>query len=953
MSQTLTRGGVVVLLLGLLPGAELALSAQNQTTSISGKESADNHRGLSYSAADGHRDGALPGDPVPRVYIAPDDHTDLFWTENEEDYRVMFSAVLDYYLDLADATQQNPLEYQSRWNCDGSYWMWIYELDQSEDEFLRLIERIRSGHISVPLNGLCVCLGGAPAEAVLRGMYYPGHIEREHDLQFELAYLMENQTMPYGVISLWAGSGVKYSWKGICGCASFVPDAWDREHEMYRAEGPDGSRLLMKWYSQLFGSYNVGGYAECHDPAATVTTVTTDAPFNGFGDRYPYDVIGCFGLGGDTFWTWTDICVTVAQEMTDDTRQVIVSNEIDFFQDFEQTHGDGLPIQSCSFGNEWDLHCASLAEVTARVRRAVERLRAAEALAAIASLHDPTFMEGRDAARDLAWMDFGVYWEHDFGMDGYAPDHPRLLQRIEWQRRLADEIDAYVDELLHDGTEALGDLIDSSDEEGRVYAFNPLSWTRTDFADVAWDGPTPVHVVDVASEEETPSQIVESGSQTYVRFLAADVPSVGYRVYEIRAGEGVDFPDAAIVTPVGDGDLAMENDRYRVVVANRGAVTSLIDHAMGDREFAQAIDGYAINDLGPSTGELVVENSGPVSVTLRAEADAPLAHVSRITLFSHNDRIEIENEITEGFEDTLTWKYGFAIAEPETRHEEVGAILRARLLGDGGDYSPRNARYDWLTLNHFADMSGSDGMGVTLSNIDCSFMKLGSSTTQTLDIETPQISVLAGGRRLGSPNGGLPEQGGDTYFRQRFALRSHQGYDPASAMRFALEHQNPLICGQVTGTVGVLPETSYSALSISNPDVLLQALKPAEEGIDDGIIVRFWNLADEPRNAAIDFLAADVVAAKETTHIETNIGCVPLAGGTISAQFARQQMRTFRLRQEGSIVFGDLTGDGVVNVADLLDLFAAWGPCDGCEADFDCSGVVGVADLLILFANWT
>jgi hypothetical protein len=37
---------------------------------------------------------------------------------------------------------------------------------------------IKSGHISVPLNALCVCLGGAPAEAVLRGMYYPGQIER-------------------------------------------------------------------------------------------------------------------------------------------------------------------------------------------------------------------------------------------------------------------------------------------------------------------------------------------------------------------------------------------------------------------------------------------------------------------------------------------------------------------------------------------------------------------------------------------------------------------------------------------------------------------------------------------------------------------------------------------------------------------------------------------------------
>ncbi len=52
---------------------------------------------------------------------------------------------------------------------------------------------------------------------------------------------------------------------------------------------------------------------------------------------------------------------------------------------------------------------------------------------------------------------------------------------------------------------------------------------------------------------------------------------------------------------------------------------------------------------------------------------------------------------------------------------------------------------------------------------------------------------------------------------------------------------------------------------------------------------------------------------------------------------------------------GDLNGDCVVGVPDLLALLAAWGPCAecmDCPADLndDCS--VGVADLLILLANW-
>lgn len=53
---------------------------------------------------------------------------------------------------------------------------------------------------------------------------------------------------------------------------------------------------------------------------------------------------------------------------------------------------------------------------------------------------------------------------------------------------------------------------------------------------------------------------------------------------------------------------------------------------------------------------------------------------------------------------------------------------------------------------------------------------------------------------------------------------------------------------------------------------------------------------------------------------------------------------------------GDVDGSGEVDVTDLLELIAAWGPCPDpgppCSADIDEDGEVDVADLLALIAAW-
>lgn len=821
-----------------------------------------------------------------RFYIAPDDHTDYFWIADDATYRQSFLTMIDYYLGKMDTTAGNPSDTQMRWSCDGSLWMWEFEHNRNAQQFERFLSRIRDGHMSVAVNPLVLVQGGSPAEGVLRGMYYPGLIERRGNVHFPIAIAMENQTLPFGLASLWAGAGAKYSWKGVCNCATQVPQLELRDREIYYCGGRDSSRVLMKWQSQLNGNQSYGSYTEASDALAAITFAENSSAFQ---TRYPFPVIGAFGRGGDNLQYTSDEFVTIAQQNSNAGRRIIVSNQEDFFHDFEANHAAGLETFAASYGNEWDVLIASMAEVSARVKRSMEKLRSAEAMATLVSKNDPSFMTSRIAERDRAMLDMGLYFEHDWTADGPVS----RTVRANWSRQVEGEITAYVDRLYEDARTALGQQVSRTGTQMRFFVFNPLSWTRTDYADIPARWNSRVYVIDVSTGLEVPSQIVRIANRKILRILAANVPSAGYKVFEIREGAGPGQSGPTVTGPV------IENAFYKVTVAGDGAITSILDKSRGNREIVRTIGGKVVNDLGGNhIGTLVTENIGPVSATIRATSTSPAAHTTRVTLYRDINRIDIANEITQNFGDVKTWSYSFDVSSPDVWHEEVGAVIRAKLLANGGHYSPRNARYDWLTMNHFADVSdgAANNFGVTISNWDDYFMRLGASSVATLDTATPQINVLAGGQTDGSSLG-IPNQGGDNYFTQRFALTTHGAYDQTTAMKFSLEHQNPFVVG-MADSLGTqtrpYPANNFSFLTISNPNVLLWALKPAEDGISRGVVARVWNQG--PSGTYQISLSQPIISAEKLTHIETTIAPATVASGQLNASIDQQQIQTHLLK---------------------------------------------------------
>jgi alpha-mannosidase len=826
------------------------------------------------------------GQDVERHYIANDDHTDYFWSGDAAQYRRAFLDTLDYYMDQAESTADRPVDGRSRYNVDGSLWIWEYEHTRPPAEFARLIDHVRAGNISVPFQSLVLLLGAMPTEAVLRDMYYAGSLERRFGLDLDLVVNMENQTLPAGLASLWAGAGAKYSWRGVCACATNVPlpELIDRPREIYRYTGLDGASVVLKWNSMLGDNRGLGGYAEARDPAAIVDYMSRDGLFHA---RWPWNIYAAFGYGWDDLETRTTAFVDTAAALSRPDRRVIVSNEVDFFRDFEEAHGDALEHFGGAFGNEWDLYVASMQSVAAPFRRAISKLRTAEALAAVVLSTDPAAIDPRDAARAQAFMNLGLFYEHDWVANGEVPRE----RRVQFQRDTLAQVQGYVNGLQDDALAALGRQVRSEAGAPPRYAvFNALGFARTGPVDLPHAGQGPFSVFDVSTGAEVASQAVEGG----LRVLAADVPAVGYRVFEVRRGAGEAFGSAAVA-----GADTLDNGVLSLRLRGDGALDQVTDLTTG-RPLVRAGGAWNLQGPGPAApaGAVRVVESGPVSVSLEVDVASAPRHRTRVTLYRGLDRVEIRNVIDENFSETVGYGFDFALQDQVMHHEEVGAVLRVGRQRDGGDYVDTGTRTDFLTLNHFVDLSQA-GLGVTLSSRDSQFFRAGQSDVATLDTRTPSVFAVVGmqvdGRHLG-----IPDQGYDTRFVADFSLRAHTGYDAAEALRFGLEDHTPLVATQVSGDAGAtLPADQWGLLHVETPAAVLFALKPAETGIADGVTARIWHLGEAEGRVSLRPDAWALAAARRVSHVEVDAEAAPILGGALVDTLPRQALRSYRL------TFGD------------------------------------------------
>ena len=337
-----------------------------------------------------------------------------------------------------------------------------------------------------------------------------------------------------------------------------------------------------------------------------------------------------------------------------------------------------------------------------------------------------------------------LYDEHTWG-DNRSVSNPQsqeAIRQLAIKEDFASQAKNHVNDLLWRSLAALADSI--SDPPGTLLVFNPLSWQRSSLMEIDLD--KGLELVDLTTHQTVPYEVLSTGPDYHhVRFLAQDVPSLGYKAYAMKPA-----PQTP-PTPPATTEGTVENQYYRVVLdAESGAVKSIFDKEL-NKELVNTSSPYRFNQYlyvtgadklpnravqyssaapipeftihGAGSGRLVSVTQQPFGVVARLESqgvNTPKIE-TEVILFNGQKKIEFINRVhkTEVFtKESVYFAFPFAMEHPQFRYE-----IQNGFVDPSRDQMP-GAGKEWFSVQHWV-AAEEGGVSVALVPVDASLVCLG------------------------------------------------------------------------------------------------------------------------------------------------------------------------------------------------------------------------------------
>jgi len=825
------------------------------------------------------------------VYVAPSAHTDIGYTEVQPKCAERHSENIDKAIDLC---RRFP---GFHWNLEVAWQAENYVGTRRGKLLADFYRFAKEGRLGIQALYCNMLTGLCSHEELCRLTWYAHRLCREKGIPFRSAMISDVPSQVFALPTVLAGAGIRYFSSGSNRDHSYPFNHLFGSRPFWW-EGPDGSRVLALY---------VENYAYASRWALDTDLQTARARvverLQGYESRndYPYDAVFLHGAVSDNC-PLSPRLASVVKEWNEryEFPKIILCHNAEFFTYFEKKYGDKLPVYRGSGGTYWEDGAGSSARETALCRNAHERVAIAEKMLALAErIGGEKFCRAEEIYN--VWRNCMLYDEHTWGAYCSVDKPESEFTKAQWKikARFAADADEGATWMLHDGRTALASQVRT--DSPALVVFNPTSWPRTDWVQVALsDG---LGIVEPDVPWYGPS------NNTFV--LVKDVPACGYRV--LRLG-----PWRKRVVPQAVEGNVIESRFYRVEFdPASGGIASIRDKELG-RELVDPKAPFRLNQYVYVTGynqRLIIDPKAPlptlkltgsgqaklqalrcpgISTMMRVTSSGPMTPriSSTIVVWDDMKRIDIENKVTkkQTYErEGAYFAFPFESKRPTFRFEAPAAIVNPEK-----DMLPGGCR-DWFSVQHFVEIEGPD-VTIAWATPDAPLVCFQDIVRGKWLTELPMLTGHLYSYVMNNywHTNYLAGQGGDFTFR--YAITSRPKADSVASARFGWEVSNPLLAEPVPAVPNApLSESPTSLLSVAEPNVIVTGVKRADEGGD--LIVRLWELTGQATTAHLRLDRHVPAARAEACNlVEEPQGPLEIHDGVIAVPIRASGLATVRVR---------------------------------------------------------
>ena len=844
-------------------------------------------------------------------FVVPNEHLDIGYSDYPTKVAEIQSRAIDEAIEMI---RKNP---DFRYSPDAYWSVEQFMHARSPEQIQKLFDLVGQKKILVPAQFASNATGFPSLEDTIRSLYPSYEFYLKHGGDFDYANITDVPSCTWSYASVLAAAGLKYfvdagdNWR-----APNILFGRINEKSPFWWEGPDGGRILMwvsRHYIQASSLFGLPPQIEAGRDSLPIFLQAYDRP------DYKSDGVIVYGTQVEN----TDLFPQQATLASDWNKayafpRLRFSGFSEAMQYIGGQMGDSIPVIRADGGPYWEDGIITDIRTTSLARENEQRALAAEKFSTISSLINPVIRPDSEAVK-LLWDNLRMFDEHTWTADRAwdDPEHAESIRQSAVKESRATNGKLLLEQLLDRSMASISDYINRPSQT--LVFFNPLSWKRNHLVEV--DINRGIKVVDLSTKETVPYQEIYNGKGfRHVRFLAQNVPAVGYKTYALE-------PDPAeLAALVQSTSTTLENAYYRITLnPETGAVSSILDKEL-NRELVDGSSPYKFNqyvyvtgadkprntalEYKPTLPKPVLDPHGAGGGRLLSVFKTAFGTVAKMESSAVNTpRIETEVVLLDGekkiefinrvkktkvyTKEAVYFAFPFAMDHPEFRYEiQNGYVNPARDIMKGGNL-------EWFSVQHWV-AADQDNASVALVPVDDHLITLGDIVRGEWPREfgnrkgTIFSYLMSNYWETNWPAG----QGGDFTFR--YAVTSGRNLSAGALSRLGWEEMSPIEVNEIKAQDKAinpprpLDSTESSFLQLDQPNVVLVNWKRAED--DQGTILRLVEVNGQSATVGIEVPILDLQNAWTCNAMEKNQRPLAVSGHHLEFQVKPFEIVTLRIQ---------------------------------------------------------